>query len=92
MIMTPAIAFLLCYAAIRKTSLGSAPELTLDTTAAVAIIVTCTPTADFLSVMAELAAGAQARQVLAAVIFAMYCVAPFSGTIWVAAVSWLQRQ
>merc|ERR1711988_1309191 len=49
----------------------------------VGCLVTATPTANNLTVMAELNAGPQAKQALAATIFVMYCVAPFLLTAWI---------
>lgn len=52
----------------------------------VACLVTATPTANNLAVMAEVAAGTEGKQALSAIIFMMYCVAPFSLTAWMTAI------
>jgi len=49
----------------------------------VAGIVTATPTANNLTVMAELHAGREQKQALASMIFVMYCFAPFTLTAWI---------
>jgi len=51
----------------------------------VACLVTATPTANNLSVMAELSGGPACKQALAAMIFLMYCLAPFLLTLWIIA-------
>jgi len=49
----------------------------------VACILTATPTANNLTVMAELSAGKEAKKALASMIFVMYCLAPLALTGWI---------
>lgn len=51
----------------------------------VACLVTATPTANNLAVMAELWGGPVAKEALAGMIFLMYCMAPFLLTAWITA-------
>merc|ERR1719506_926548 len=50
----------------------------------VASLVSATPTANNLSVMAEVGGGPRCKQAVAAMIFAQYCAAPFLLTMWIA--------
>ncbi|EOD08016.1 hypothetical protein EMIHUDRAFT_218075 [Emiliania huxleyi CCMP1516] len=61
--------------ALRSSGLVRQPAAVL-----VAMIVTCTPTANNVMVMAELAG--ESREALAAAIFVQYAFAPFSITLW----------
>jgi len=49
----------------------------------VASVVTATPSANNLMVMAELGGGEACGRALASIIFLMYCVAPFTLTFWI---------
>ena len=49
----------------------------------VASLVSATPTANNLSVMAEVGGGPKCKQAVAAMIFAQYCAAPFLLTMWI---------
>jgi predicted permease len=51
----------------------------------VACLVSATPTANNLTVMAELAGGPACKRALAGMIFVMYCAAPFLLTAWIVA-------
>lgn len=51
----------------------------------VACLVSATPTANNLSVMAELKGGATCKHALAYIIFLQYCLAPFFLTAWIVA-------
>eukprot|EP00928_Gymnodinium_smaydae_P062647 TRINITY_DN46465_c0_g1_i1.p1 TRINITY_DN46465_c0_g1~~TRINITY_DN46465_c0_g1_i1.p1 ORF type:complete len:421 (+),score=37.26 TRINITY_DN46465_c0_g1_i1:40-1302(+) len=57
----------------------------------VACLVSATPTANNLSIMAEASGGPACKQALAAMTFVMYCVAPFSLTAWIIAFVSLNR-
>merc|ERR1712137_13957 len=49
----------------------------------VACLLTCTPTANNMMVMAEVSGGRTCKQVLATTIFVMYCLAPLTLTCWI---------
>jgi len=68
---------------------GDEPHL--EAAVVVALIVSCSPTANNVVVMAELWGGAATKQALGAMIFVQYCVAPFSLTAWIIAVMMLLR-
>merc|ERR1711915_352424 len=51
----------------------------------VACLVSATPTANNLTVMAEMSGGSASKHALAAMIFVMYCLAPFLLTAWIVA-------
>eukprot|EP00928_Gymnodinium_smaydae_P041850 TRINITY_DN2826_c0_g1_i1.p1 TRINITY_DN2826_c0_g1~~TRINITY_DN2826_c0_g1_i1.p1 ORF type:complete len:444 (-),score=46.75 TRINITY_DN2826_c0_g1_i1:142-1338(-) len=57
----------------------------------VACLVSATPTANNLSIIAEASGGPACKQALAAMSFVMYCVAPFSLTAWIIAFVSLNR-
>merc|ERR1711957_930249 len=50
----------------------------------VAGLLTATPTANNLAVMAEVSGGSEAKLALSSMIFVMYCMAPFILTAWIA--------
>lgn len=49
----------------------------------VSCLVCATPTANNVQVMAEVNAGAESKRALSAMIFVMYCLAPFILTFWI---------
>merc|ERR1712007_184731 len=49
----------------------------------VACLLTCTPTANNMMVMAEVSGGRACKQALATTIFVMYCLAPLTLTCWI---------
>merc|ERR1712007_345743 len=49
----------------------------------VACLLTCTPTANNMMVMAEVSGGRKCKQALASTIFVMYCLAPLTLTCWI---------
>jgi len=49
----------------------------------VACLLTCTPTANNMMVMAEVSGGRKCKQALASAIFVMYCLAPLTLTCWI---------
>eukprot|EP00927_Polykrikos_kofoidii_P019435 TRINITY_DN19086_c0_g1_i1.p1 TRINITY_DN19086_c0_g1~~TRINITY_DN19086_c0_g1_i1.p1 ORF type:complete len:415 (-),score=42.33 TRINITY_DN19086_c0_g1_i1:98-1342(-) len=84
LVLHPTLAFL-TITLLRTTGiLSSVVDVTLRShVIVVACLLAATPTANNLAVMAELAAGLEAKQFLATTIFVMYCIAPVVLTSWI---------
>lgn len=88
LVFMPAIAFGIVYSIVAATT-GSwvfGTEQHLESAVVVALIVSCSPTANNVVVMAELWGGPVSKQALAAMIFVQYCIAPFTLTAWICAI------
>merc|ERR1712232_397476 len=88
LVVMPGIAYTAVYWMMALTTgpLLFGNEMHLESAVVVGLIVTCSPTANNIVVMAELWGGAPTKQALSAMIFVQYCVAPFTLTAWVLAI------